>query len=327
MTNKERYTAWCAEQPDLPVFMQPWWMDAVCAGKGWDVLLYVHPRTEQILAALPYLTGKRLWMHFVLMPQQTQIGGIWLDYSLRNDDGSVWDKETLQTICDYMAEQLAQMGLHYYYQHYPVGSPCPEFMKARGMRIRERVTYRVEDLSDMDAVVKRFSRNKQRQLRKAQGLVVHRGELNAEQFYYFHCRCLETRHKTISYSREFLMVLERKTRRNGCSEIISLTDRDGNLYAAAYVVWDKQMMHYLIAACAPEQKDSGAMARLVLECMRLAREVGVAFDFEGSMIPGVAKSFRQFGASAATYFSVERFYRWWFRLPYWAYRLWTYNRR
>lgn len=23
----------------MPVFMQPWWMDAVCAGKEWDVLL------------------------------------------------------------------------------------------------------------------------------------------------------------------------------------------------------------------------------------------------------------------------------------------------
>ena len=39
MTNKERYIEWSAAQEYMPIFMQPWWMDAVCAGKEWDVLL------------------------------------------------------------------------------------------------------------------------------------------------------------------------------------------------------------------------------------------------------------------------------------------------
>ena len=39
MTNKERYIAWAAKREYMPIFMQPWWMDAVCAGKEWDVLL------------------------------------------------------------------------------------------------------------------------------------------------------------------------------------------------------------------------------------------------------------------------------------------------
>ena len=39
MTNKERYSAWVAEQEYLPISLMPWWLDAVCAGKEWDVLL------------------------------------------------------------------------------------------------------------------------------------------------------------------------------------------------------------------------------------------------------------------------------------------------
>ena len=39
MTNKERYIEWVASLEYVPIFMQPWWMDAVCAGKEWDVLL------------------------------------------------------------------------------------------------------------------------------------------------------------------------------------------------------------------------------------------------------------------------------------------------
>ncbi len=327
MTDKERYSAWCKDQPDLPVFMQPWWLDAVTAGKGWDVLLYLHPRTERILAAMPYLTGKRWRMHYVLMPQQTQIGGIWADHSLLNADGSSWDRDTLQTICDYMVEQLQKLHLCYYYQHYPLGSSFPALLANRGMTVRDRVTYRIEDLSDMDAVIRRFAKSKQRQLRKAEHLHCHVDALTAEQLYYFHRDTLAQRHKVISYTREFLLVLDRKTRRNNCSHILSITDNEGTVYAAAYVVWDNRSLYYLIPAYAPDKKDSGAVVRLVTECIRLARDLGLTFDFEGSMIRSVARFYKQFGATPVHYCSVEKYYKWWFRLPYWAYRIVSFKRR
>ena len=50
MTNKERYIEWVASLEYVPIFMQPWWMDAVCAGKEWDVLL-AEDSEGQILGA------------------------------------------------------------------------------------------------------------------------------------------------------------------------------------------------------------------------------------------------------------------------------------
>lgn len=327
MSNKERYAEWCEKQPAMPLFFQPWWLDAVCVGKGWDVLLVEQPRTERILAALPYLTGKRYWMHFIVMPQETPVGGIWLDSSLLNEDGSTWDQETLQTICEDLLKQLQNLNLHYYYQHFAIGNPCPAVLKDKGMRVKERVTYRLEDLSDLDKVINGFSRNKKRQLQKALSLHAERGKVNAEDFYRFHRDVLADKHKTISYSREFFLVLERKARRLNRCEIISIHNADGALYAEAFVVWDNRTLYYLIAAQDHAHEDSGAMALLVLECIKFAREKGVMFDFEGSMIAGVAKHFKQFGATPATYYSVEKFYRWWFTIPYWLYRIFTFRKR
>ena len=39
MTNRERYAAWCEQIGNVPLMMQPWWLEAVCAGKEWDVIL------------------------------------------------------------------------------------------------------------------------------------------------------------------------------------------------------------------------------------------------------------------------------------------------
>ena len=76
MTNKERYAEFCQHQPDMPVMMQPWWLEAVCAGKEWDVMLFTRSdigmqanKDDEIVAALPYLIRKRLWYKFILMPQ------------------------------------------------------------------------------------------------------------------------------------------------------------------------------------------------------------------------------------------------------------------
>ena len=108
MTNKERYSKWTAELEFVPVFMQPWWMDAVCAGKQWDVLL-VEDENGEILGAMPYLLRKRAWYKYIIMPQQTQIGGIWVAPEVTGD------KWKTAEVCRQLKEQMDKMDLAYYY--------------------------------------------------------------------------------------------------------------------------------------------------------------------------------------------------------------------
>ena len=304
MTNKELYHEFCLKNSELPLFMTDWWLDAVCAGKHWDVLLS-HDEQGTIQAALPYLLRKRAWMKYIVMPQQTQIGGIWMREDIANDT----DKTA--TVCQQFAQQLSELGLHYYYQHYAINSVAVEQMQQLGFKIKERVTYRIEDLSNLDKVIASFSKNKKRQLQKALSLHADTN-LNVEDFYRFHVKCLQEQGKQISYSREFLLVLERKARRMNQCQILSICNADNEMLAAAFLVWDKQSMYYLIPCYSPSYKDSGASALLVLEAIKLARQQGVAFDFEGSMIRGVANHYKQFGSTRTLYYSVEKYYKWYF---------------
>lgn len=304
MTNKELYREFCKKNNQLPIFMMDWWLDAVCAGKEWDVMLS-QDENGNIRAALPYLLRKRAWIKYVIMPQLTQIGGIWFCEQLQNDD------EKVAEICQYFSQQLAELGLSYYYQQYPISSVAPQAMEALGFRAKERVTYRIEDLSDLDKVIGSFSKNKKRQLQKALSLHAELG-MNVEDFYRFHKRCLQDQGKEISYTREFLLVLERKARRLEQCQILSICNADNEVLAAAFLVWDKQTMYYLIPCYDVHYKDSGASALLVLEAIKLARQKGVAFDFEGSMIRGVANHYKQFGSTRTLYYSVEKYYKWWF---------------
>ena len=280
--------------------MTDWWMDAVCAGKQWDVLM-IQGEQGEILAAMPYLLRKRAWMKYIVMPQQTQIGGIWLTEAAAD----------VPDICQKISNELAKMKLSYYRQQYPIGSPAVAAMQKLGFKSEKRITYRIEDLADIEKIVQSFSKNKKRQLQKAQSLHVST-DMNIEDFYRFHVQCLLNQGKQISYTREFLLVLERKAKRLNQCQILSVCNEENQVVAAVFLVWDKRSMYYLIPCYDPQYKDSGASALLAEQAIRLASEKGLAFDFEGSMIAGVANHYKQFGSTGTTYYSVEKYYKWWF---------------
>ena len=313
MTNKERYSEWVGQQEYVPIFMTPWWLDAVCAGKEWDVLL-AEDEEGNILGAMPYLLRKRAWFKFITMPQMSQTGGIWVTAEITAD------KWQTAEVCRQISEQLDKRGLAYYYQQYLPGSLCVDAMRALGFKTKERVTYRLEDLSNLDKVIASFSKNKRRQLQKALSLHAEH-KMEPEDFFRFHAQCLQARKRKMSYSREFFLVLERKARRLGQCEILSICNADGQPYAAAFLVWDSNYMYYLIPTFDPAFNDSGASALLVLEALKAARDKHVLFDFEGSMNKGIAKHYQQFGSTPVKYFSVERFYKPMFRIALWFQKL------
>ncbi|MBQ7631317.1 MAG: GNAT family N-acetyltransferase [Paludibacteraceae bacterium] len=300
MTNKERYSEWAAQLEYVPIYLQPWWMDAVCAGKEWDVLL-AEDEEGHIVGALPYLLRKRAWYKYIIMPPMTQIGGIWVAPEVTGD------KWKTAEVCRQLKEQLDTLNLAYYHQQFLPGSLCVDALRPLGFKTKERVAYRVNDLSNLDTLIASFAKNKRRQLQKALSLHAER-TMDVESFYRFHQQCLKARKHKIDYSREFLLVLERKAHRLGQCQILSICNADGQPYAAAFLVWDKHYLYYFIPALDYAFNDSGAGALLVLEAMKLAREKHVLFDFGPNTSASVA---RHFAAKPIPCFSVEKNFKWW----------------
>lgn len=293
--NKDAYRTWCRETIGLPIFMQDWWLDAVCIGKEWDAILLPSG------AMMPYLLRKRLGMRFTLMPQHTQIAGY-----LGNADSP-----------SDIAKAIDALGLAYYYQKFPLNQSWVPELRAYGFTVNEMVTYRITDLSDEKALISRFSENKRRQIKKAALLQVDE-TLRADQFYTFHQLCLKKQHKPISYTLNYWKTLYEACIAHQAGKLIGLRDVDDELTAAVFLVYDGSTCYYLIPTYDPEKGSNGAGARLVLESIRFAAQLHLAFDFEGSMIPGIANHYRQFGSTPTTYFSVEKTYNPLFKLLLWG---------
>lgn len=303
MDNRQTYKEWCRKQAELPLFMQGWWLDAAAEGKEWNALRLPSG------SMLPYLLRKRLGMRFVLMPQQTQIGGYF---------------GTADHAAD-IAAAIDSLHLAYYYQKYPIGQTTALELRQYGFTVKEMTTYRIADLrlrtpEDEQALVRSFSENKRRQLRKAASQVADYG-LTADEFYAYHSYCLSLQGKEIAYSKTFWESLYGACQAHEAGQLIGLRDSEGRLTAAAFVAYDADTCYYLIPTYDPSLGNNGAGARLVLEAIRFAGRHSRHFDFEGSMIPSVAEHYRQFGSRPYTYYSVEKTYNPLFRLAQALYQL------
>lgn len=91
----------------------------------------------------------------------------------------------------------------------------------------------------------------------------------------------------------------------GIGEINGVYSAENELCAAVYFCRWKNRVIYLNAATSENGKMLGAMYFLVDKFIQANAERDLKLDFEGSMIPGVARFYGGFGATPETYFQLK----------------------
>lgn len=305
MTNKERYAALCAQEPDICVYDQPWWLDAVCGADSWDVLLY--EKNGSILGALPYYVKEKLGLRYITQPPFTQHNGPWIKYPPQQVESKRISHE--REVLDGLMEQVEQLGVCHYQQHFSpnLTNWLPLFW--RGYEQTTCYTYRLPDIHDPEALLAAFQHNKRKNIKKALKMDYQIGfDLPEDEFYAHHKASLAKQGQTISYSFELFQKMYQAAYENNGGRTIWLRDGDGTLLCALFNLWDKQWGYDLISAIDPTTRSTGAPDLLVYRMIEFLSDKVPGYDFEGSMIEGVEESFRHFGATQTPYFSIHKTY-------------------
>ncbi len=291
-TSKEEFSHLCQTE-ELPLFLQDWWIHAVSAGLNWDVLL-ARDSDNHICAMMPYIEDKHLWRKFIHMSGLCPYGGVWM----RDDWQDSFDAAT--AVAREMHEQMEKMNIAYYEQRFFPDNHLPTAFESIGYRKLDRSTYIIEDTSDLNAVLNRFSKNKRRKLEK-KTLTYQVGTMTGEEFYQFHAMCNAEKNKELWYTRETFLVLWEKSQAREQSKIICIRDAQNEPLAAAFVVWDKKMSYQLLNCYVHSDKDNGAREKLTFEVLRFASSIGLGVDFVSNR-----NYLRNYGAERKTYALVRR---------------------
>lgn len=304
MNNKESYLELCVSEPSISVFMRPFWMDAACGPENWDVLLH-RDGEGKIDAAWPYYFKRKHGKLVISNPQLTQIQGIWFRRdSLWSEEKRLgFEKEVMYALID----ELEAKGIYSFQQQFPIDFTNWQPFYWKKYSQQTRYTYRINDISNPEAVLTTFNRAKRKNINKAvrEGLQI-KFDLSAEAFYENHKMTLAEQGAVIGHSFDLFKRLYDAAYANGVGRTIYAEDASGNIHGALFNIWDENVAYDLVSTIDPKFRNSGAATLLVYEMIKYLSGRVKIYDFEGSMIEGVENSFRQFGTKQTPYFGISK---------------------
>jgi lipid II:glycine glycyltransferase (peptidoglycan interpeptide bridge formation enzyme) len=298
MINKEKYRLLCEKETSIPIFSRAWWLDAV-AGDSWDVVLV--EKGGEIHASLPFIRDKRLGLIISSQPQLTQNLGPWImPHETSSSKSLAIEKELMQGLIN----QLPKFSYFKQNWHYNNKNWLPFYWN--DYLQTTCYTYVIEDLSNLVEVFSNFDHAKRKNIKKAEKIVKVVFDIAPDIFYENHEMTLKKQGSKIFYSYDLFKKIYDSCYANNSGRTIAAYDAEGNLHGALFVIWDDMSAYDLISTIDPEYRNSGSASLLIKEVITYVSDFVNKFDFEGSMIEPVERSFRQFGAKQTPYFRVSK---------------------
>jgi len=280
------------------LFVQDWWLDAVAPGQWRTVTVAENGRT---IARMPYIIRRHRGFTMMDMPLLTPHLGPWLA-PLPGKYATRLARE--HQILDDLIQQLPPFDFFSQRFHHRVTNWLPFYW--RGFQQTTFYTHVIDDLSSLEQVWDAFRPNIRRAIRKAQKRVGLRDDLGLETFWRLNQRTFQRQGMQPPYDLTYLKHIDAACARRGQRRIFFAEDARGRIHAALYLVWDDRAAYYLMGGNDPDLQNSGAPSLLIWEAIQFAAGVTRSFDFEGSMLPGVERFFRSFGARQKPYFHITK---------------------
>ena len=305
LTNKEKYIRFCEQNDFVPIFSQPWWMDAVCVDGYWDVLLY--EKDDKVLGALPYYVKKKFGLSYITQPQFTQNNGIVIKYpdNQKYEKKLSYEKEVMTALI----EQVEKLPIVFYQQNFncKYTNWLPFYWK--GYKQTTFYTYRLENIRNCpsESIYLCFNDVKQKEIKRAKKLkLMLYYDLSIEEFYEDHKKTLRDRGREIGYDFALFKRIVDSVYSHSAGRILYVRDEQENLLCVRLVIWDKKSAYSLISSTNQKYKNTGASTFLFNECIKYVSDKVNVFDFEGSMDENIENSYRKFGTVQTPYFSINK---------------------
>jgi hypothetical protein len=281
------YDEFVAASPQGSIFCTSWWLDAVAPGRWRSHELR---DGDRIVAAWPTVVEPtRFGVVHRGAPMSPYLGPL-----LPPGEGARRRSRELKLVEDLL-------GVIGPFAH--LEARCnPSFdywtpLRWHGFQQTTNYTWRLPDVSDLDAVFAGFRENIRGHVRAAErnGTTVAEGTLDG---------LLEVHRRRFARDPQSIDRVDTAASARGARTILIARDADGRARAGGYFVHDERFTTYLLAATDAEVR--GAAALVLWEAIKRAAERGTAFDFEGSMLRHVESFVRSFGGVPTPYSIVWR---------------------
>lgn len=279
------------------IFSKTFWLKSVCE----KVDFLVCEENKRIIGgiALPSTRG-----NLYRMPKLTPQLGVMI--SIQDEKAKYSSRISKEMdIISTLIDNLPKFNQFDYNFSYDFTNYLPFIWKK--FKVHVKYTYVLEDLTDLDKVYSNFQYDIKYAIKKAiKCNITISDKFNIEDFYYINKKTFERQNIEIPYTLEFLRNLDKSLEEKCARKMLFALNEENKIIAGIYLIYDKNSTYYLMGGADPEFRHTEAQTLLIWEGIKFAGSVSKKFDFEGSMVKNIERSFRGFGGTQKLLYNVYK---------------------
>ena len=303
LSSKKDYADFCLSASDLPIFMQNWWLDAVCENPDNWQPIYAKNNNGVIDAVLICHNRKKFFLKKTGEPPLTQFSGIW--FREKKIAKRYEQYHFIKKNLDALIAQMPYADVYFFRLQYKLTDAQPFFWN--GFETSIRYTYRLENIKDIQALEIQMNDNTRRNIKK--GAVQYTIEISEDWQTFvqlnnsvFARQSKNAPVKTDVWKKLDAVLSEKKSR----IILFARNKTSGQIDAGVYIVFDFDTAYYLAGGCNAAGRNKGALYFSLWKAIQAAAQLVDFFDFEGSMLKNIEPVFRGFGGIQTPYLTIKK---------------------
>ena len=301
MSNEmQLYRQFCRQAPpDFPVFMQDWYLDAVCEGGEWQAI--VHRINLKTVGVWPIFLKKKAIWKYIAMPQMGKLMGPFIVPEMRE---VTQEMRILEAMIAQLPPNLVAFEQDF---NYTITNWLPLYWK--GFSQTTRYSYRLSLALSQTTLWDNIASNYKRKIKKAQQLIDIVTALPTDQLFQLCSMSFARQQIKFPLSKAyFYQIYDAFSAHQAGKAFYALDKNSGEIHAAIFLVWDQSSAYLLWSGEHPELRKSGAGVALQWEAILYTKNTLnlPIFDFEGSMIESIEQGRRYLGAQQIPYFRIRK---------------------
>lgn len=290
ISSEREYGDFCqAHTAELPIFFQPWWLDAVGQHGHWQKYV-IRGSNDNTIGIWPIFTKRRYGFQWRTLPPYSPVSGPWF---AENDALS-------QPLLAALTSQLAG-GQLYWLVHSMRYVQQALWWQKNGFEVHIWHTYRLPVTNDPDNLFRRFRTTTRNEIRKAARNLLVRPVGHLQHFLPLYIRHARAKGIFTPAVAQVFECIYNASLERGQGQLLCAYDKEGNLHAGVFLVWDHQNTYVQSISRNQDFQTSSATRLILWQAIKQSATSGRAFDFNGGDVPSIGDFFASFGAEKVAY--------------------------
>ena len=285
ITRKEldvsKYDTCIANATNSRIYAYSWYLDIVA--DDWDILVL-----DDYLAVMPLPTRRKYFIQYIYQPAWIQQLGVFSVEAV--------DENMIKSFLKVIPDKFKKISTNLNDENYLNSS-----------FISKRDNYVLNLNTNYESLYSNYSKNRKRILKKIDKASLFINESEKHQIIFsFYRQYIFAKSGLKEKDLQNLDLLLTKCYNLNKAVIVSAFTADNENLGGIVFLKDNNRFYYLVSAISNRGKDRLAMTFVVDYIIKKYASEKLVFDFEGSMIPGVASFFKSFGAENNPYYVFEK---------------------